>query len=206
MRTNKIQQLKEELYSTDRLVLEYIEGVDMSAYGDWKGRRAEIRAEINRLSAMTDEEYTAEVEGKEESTTIPTADAKKYKSWYDCINKPLEVGEKVTYIGAVYEVIQAHTVQATWSPSDAVSLFKYVGTIGNTAEDTEEAPTTPDTGAGEEGTESNPIAWTSGMTAEEGKYYSEDGIVYLCTRGSGSPLYFRIADLAEGLYFERVTD
>ena len=36
---------------------------------------------------------------------------------------------------------------------------------------------------------------------ENGKYYSQDGVTYLCTRDTGTPVYNPLADLV-GIYVE----
>jgi hypothetical protein len=56
-RTQKIQQLKEELQSTDYIALKAFEGRDVSEHGDWQQRRQDIRDSINALQAMSDDEY-----------------------------------------------------------------------------------------------------------------------------------------------------
>lgn len=56
-RLQKIQQLKEELQSTDYIALKAFEGRDVSEHGDWQQRRQDIRDNINALQAMTDDEY-----------------------------------------------------------------------------------------------------------------------------------------------------
>ena len=56
-RLQKIQELKEELQSTDYIALKAFEGRDVSEHGDWQQRRQDIRDSINALQAMTDEEY-----------------------------------------------------------------------------------------------------------------------------------------------------
>lgn len=56
-RLQKIQQLKEELQSTDYIALKAFEGRDVSEHGDWQQRRQDIRDSINALQAMSDEEY-----------------------------------------------------------------------------------------------------------------------------------------------------
>ena len=43
------------------------------------------------------------------------------------------------------------------------------------------------------------------MEIFNGKYYSQNGKVYLCTRDSGKPLAFNLADLV-GLYVTEVTE
>lgn len=55
--------------------------------------------------------------------------------------------------------------------------------------------------------QTDPIPWTSGMTAHKGLYYTEDGKTYLCIRedaATGTELYYKISDLL-GNYFEAVT-
>lgn len=56
-RLQKIQQLKEELQSTDYIALKAYEGRDVSEHGDWQQRRQDIRDSINELQAMTDSQY-----------------------------------------------------------------------------------------------------------------------------------------------------
>lgn len=56
-RLNKIERLKDKLYATDYIVLKEYEGIDVSEHGDFHEERQAIRDEINRLQAMTDEEY-----------------------------------------------------------------------------------------------------------------------------------------------------
>jgi hypothetical protein len=51
------------------------------------------------------------------------------------------------------------------------------------------------------GTVDDPIPYAQGMTLDEGKYYREDGVTYLCTRNSGTPIYHSLASLV-GLYVE----
>lgn len=66
-RLQKIQQLKEELQSTDYIALKAFEGRDVSEHGDWQQRRQDIRDSINALQAMSDEEYYSKYpEEKEE--------------------------------------------------------------------------------------------------------------------------------------------
>lgn len=70
-RLQKIQQLKEELQSTDYIALKAFEGRDVSEHGDWQQRRQDIRDNINALQAMSDEEYYSKYpEEKEEVQEI----------------------------------------------------------------------------------------------------------------------------------------
>ena len=49
-----------------------------------------------------------------------------YKQWDKQIDKSLEVGEYIQYQDVLYKVLQAHTVQEAWTPTNAPSLFAKV--------------------------------------------------------------------------------
>lgn len=51
------------------------------------------------------------------------------------------------------------------------------------------------------GTLDDPIPYDGNMELVEGSYYSQNGVVYLCTRSTGTPVYNKLADLV-GLYVE----
>ena len=52
------------------------------------------------------------------------------------------------------------------------------------------------------GTLDDPIPYSGNMALESGKYYSQSGAVYLCTRDTVNPVYSALADLV-GLYVEK---
>lgn len=56
-RTQKIQELKEELQASDYIALKAFEGRDVSEHTGWQQRRQDIRDSINALQVMTDDEY-----------------------------------------------------------------------------------------------------------------------------------------------------
>lgn len=65
--------------------------------------------------------------------TLPTAPAEIaqanvdwYKQWM--VGETLKVGDRRTYDKVLYEVIQAHTTQADWTPPSVPALFKRVWT------------------------------------------------------------------------------
>lgn len=74
-RLQKIQELKEELQSTDYIALKAFEGRDVSEHTGWQQRRQDIRDSINELQAMSDDEYYAAFpEEKEEvQETLPNS-------------------------------------------------------------------------------------------------------------------------------------
>lgn len=98
-------------------------------------------------------------------------------------------GDKFTYEGKLWAVIQDHTIMPHYYPSiNTASLYVEV------TEDYNEQ--------GEElGTLDNPIPYEGNMVLENGKYYSQDGVTYLCNRDSGNPVYHALKDLI-GLYVE----
>lgn len=51
------------------------------------------------------------------------------------------------------------------------------------------------------GTRDDPIPYDGNMILEEGKYYSQGGVVYICTRSTGNPVFHALSDLV-GLYVE----
>ena len=53
------------------------------------------------------------------------------------------------------------------------------------------------------GTLEDPIPYSGNMALESGKYYSQDGKVYRCTRDTGNPVYNALSELV-GLYVEEV--
>lgn len=92
-------------------------------------------------------------------------------------------GDKFTYEGKLYAVLQDHTILPHYYPSaNTAALYVEV---------------TPDyTGEGEEyGTLDNPIPYEGNMVLENGKYYTQDGVTYLCNRDTINPVYHALADL-----------
>ena len=93
-------------------------------------------------------------------------------------------GFKFSHGEKLYKTKQENfTFQSQWVPGEGTeSIFEVI--------DEEHA-----------GTLEDPIPYDQNMTVYNGKYYSEDGIVYLCTRDSGQPLHASCASLV-GNYFE----
>ena len=49
----------------------------------------------------------------------------------------------------------------------------------------------------------DPIPYDGNMALESGKYYSQSGAVYLCTRDTVNPVYNALADLV-GIYVKTI--
>lgn len=109
-----------------------------------------------------------------------------YDYWPDIeVGTYLAAGKIVSHSdGLLYRVNegQGHYKTTTWAPNTATSLFYPI----------------PKTS--ESGTLDNPITWVSGMVSEKGKYYTDDGITYLCIESSGVSLYGQPKDLTR--YFQ----
>ena len=52
-----------------------------------------------------------------------------------------------------------------------------------------------------DGSEFDPIPYDGNMALESGKYYTQSGVTYLCTRDSGIALHHALAELV-GQYVE----
>lgn len=106
-----------------------------------------------------------------------------YPAWDSLIGQTVNVDFKLTYDGKLYKVIQAHTVQSDWIPGVGTeSLYAVID-------------------EGHAGTLDDPIPYDGNMELTEGLYYIQDGIVYLCTRSTGQPVYHALSELV-GLYVE----
>ena len=109
-----------------------------------------------------------------------------YPSWAEGIEitqDMIDKGEnRYQFGGKLYKCIQAHTTQADWTPDVAVSLFEVI--------DVEHS-----------GTAEDPIPWAVNMECFSGKYYTWEGVLYLCIRDSGIALAYT-PDQLLGNYFE----
>ena len=100
------------------------------------------------------------------------------------IGRAYAVGDRVQYGGKLWRCKgPGHTSQAGWEPSI------------NTASLWEESCES------HAGTLTDPIPYSGNMALEAGKYYSQNGAVYLCVRDTVNPVYNALAELV-GLYVE----
>lgn len=97
-----------------------------------------------------------------------------------------EAGFRFKYGDQLYKTRQENQVfQSDWVPSvNTGALFEAI----------DEEHT---------GESNDIIPFTPGMAVEEGKYYSQNGVTYLCIRSSGNPLYHDLSALV-GNYVETV--
>lgn len=91
--------------------------------------------------------------------------------------------ERIRYGDHLYRCVQAHNSQTDWTPDATPALWAEVALPGDGM--------TPD----------RPIAYNNNMALEQGKYYTQNGVVYRCTRDTINPVYNNLADLV-GIYVE----
>ena len=133
--------------------------------------------------------YRAAIEAGSNAVERTDADALKvkniYPAWESLIGKTVEKAAfKFTYGGDLYKTIPApHTFAAEWVPGVGTeSLYARI----------DEAHA---------GTVDDPIPYSGNMELTEGLYYTQNGVVYLCTRSTGQPVYHDLSALV-GLYVE----
>lgn len=88
-----------------------------------------------------------------------------YPAFDEVVGKPLTAGFKLQDGGKLYKVIQAHTAQADWKPAATPDLYGLVT-------------------KSHAGTLEDPIPYVRMMMLEQGKYYSQYGVIYKCVKGS----------------------
>ena len=140
-----------------------------------------------RSRPMTAEEVTALLSRQQINTlSVDDSTALRMREFYPVweAGQDYPEGFKVQRGGALYKVLQAHTSQDGWEPENAPSLWTEIC-------------------ESHAGTLTDPIPYSGNMALEAGKYYSQSGAVYLCTRDTVNPVYSDLADLV-GLYVEKV--
>ena len=113
--------------------------------------------------------------------------ATAYPEWGKLIGVTVKQGFKFQHKGVLYKTMQpSYTFTETYVPgtTGTESLFEVID----------------ETHAG---TIDDPIPYEGNMALVEGKYYSQDGKVYLCTRDTINPVYNALSELV-GLYVEEV--
>ena len=123
---------------------------------------------------------------------LSDADALKVKTvyffWKDLWGKTVKIGYKFQHGDKLYKTKQPeYTFVEIYVPGTpgTESLFEVID----------------ETHAG---TIDDPIPYSGNMALEEGKYYIQYDVIYLCTRDTEIPVYNTLANLV-GLYVEKVT-
>lgn len=141
-------------------------------------RLAPRQSDIARLLALTVNTMSL---SDEDALSVKSI----YPEWASLVGKTVKKDEKMQCDGKLWKVLQDHTVQEQWKPGTGTESL-YTEIVESAA-----------------GTEDDPIPYDNNMELEQGKYYSQDGEVYLCVRDTGIPVYNPLKDLV-GIYVELV--
>ena len=107
-----------------------------------------------------------------------------YPNFAQIIGQTVKLGFKFTYGEKLYKTLQAQlTIAAHYPPG--------IGTESLYAEICEK----------HDGSKYDPIPYSGNMALENGKYYIQGGVTYLCIRDTENPVYQALADLV-GLYVD----
>ena len=167
----------------------YINGeiVDMTPEEIAEREAAQAALEAaERSRPLTAEEVTALLIRQQINTlSVDDNTALRMREFYPVweTGQDYPVSFKVQYGGALYKVLQTHTSQDGWEPENAPSLWAEICESHG-------------------GTLTDPIPYSGNMALESGKYYSQNGAVYLCVRDTVNPVYSDLAELV-GLYVEK---
>jgi hypothetical protein len=108
-----------------------------------------------------------------------------FPNFVDMIGEAVKKGNILKYMGKLYRVRQDHTVLAIYTPGiETASLYEVI--------DKEH-----------DGTINDPIPYTPPMEIFNSKYYTQNSVLYRCTRDSGQALTHNLADLVS-IYVEVV--
>lgn len=104
-----------------------------------------------------------------------------FDDWSDFIGQTLNAGQIVRTAEGLWRVRQEHVAQKHYVPSiHTAALYERIV-------------------RDHEGTQDDPIPYAPPMEIFNGKYYTQDGVLYLCTRDSGQALTHNLSELV-GLY------
>jgi hypothetical protein len=154
--------------------------------------REHLKAEAQeRHRPMTEAEVGAMVIRQQINTlAVDDNTAFRMKNFYpnftQIIGQTVKQGFKFTHGDKLYKTLQAElTIVAHYPPG--------IGTESLYAEICET----------HDGSKYDPIPYSGNMALENGKYYTQDGVTYLCIRDTGNPVYNNLEDLV-GLYVQEV--
>lgn len=140
------------------------EFIDLLASEEWAlPESVEINREFSRLLALDqmDKEATEKINTYDLSPSEALQVKDRYPEWETGIN--VKTGERYRVEDVLWECVKDHLTQENWKPSTAtLSLWKIV--------DAEE----------HSGTIEDPIPYKQNMALEFNKYYTQDGVLYLC--------------------------
>jgi hypothetical protein len=147
---------------------------------------------INQVQRLkrTDELIKRNIE-EMNALNLSAVEALEVKNWYPVWGETenfregdtITAGTKMQYGDKLWEALQDHTLMGIYPPSIATSsLYKEVTPEDDTL-----------------GTKENPIQYDGNMALENGKYYKQYDVVYLCVRDTINPVYADLIGLV-GIY------
>lgn len=152
-------------------------------------QEARARAEAEEKHRPLSQEEVTTMLLRQQINTLAVDDATAYRmrefypEWAE--GQSYTVGYKLLYGGSLYKVIQAHTSQAGWKPGVGTeSLYVRIDET-------------------HDGTKYDPIPYNGNMELFAGKYYTQSGQTYHCTRDTGTAVFHPLAELV-GIYVEAV--
>lgn len=137
--------------------------------------QAEVQAAAVAISQIQAQSLT-----DEQALTVKAI----YPLWEKIIGQTVRKDYKFQYADKLYKTIQDNLlIQEQYIPGEGTeSLYTVID----------------ETHAG---TQEDPIPYDGNMELENGKYYSQDGVIYLCNRDTEIPVYQDLKDLV-GIYVE----
>ena len=100
-----------------------------------------------------------------------------FQPW--AVDTEYATGDRRRRADRLYKCRQRHRSHTGWEPENAPALLEEIAKPGQGE--------TPD----------NPIPYNSNMALEEGKYYSQYDVVYVCIRSTINPVYNDLKDLID---------
>lgn len=142
---------------------------------------------IERTRPLTSEEVTTMII-KQQINSLDVDDHTAlrmtwfYPEWISGVN--YVSGFKVQREAKLWRCLQAHTSQDGWEPENVPALWEEIC-------------------ESHDGTLVDPIPYNGNMTLENGKYYIQNGVIYLCNRDTENPVYQDLIELV-GLYVKTI--
>ena len=101
-----------------------------------------------------------------------------YPQWLEIIGQTVKLGHKFQHNDVLYKTIQDNLlIQEQYIPGEGTeSLYAVIN----------------ETNAG---TQEDPIPYNGNMALENGQYYSQEGVIYLCNRDTEIPVHQALKDL-----------
>jgi hypothetical protein len=159
---------------------------------NWQERSVIRPVQMLKRATEICNQYTSEMNSLE----LSASEALAVQNWYPTLYETegfkdgdmIAMNTKFQYNGKLWAARQSVVISEVYPPSiDTAALYVEV------TEDYVDGV--------EQGTLENPIDYDGNMALEEGKYYRQNEVVYLCTRDTGNPVYHALKDLV-GLYVE----